>query len=465
MLMGKEIKLTVRQSCFASRFLTRCRSVLLFASAMLVAQGCDDDSPDEPAAAEPQLTLIAEGFTSPLMVAEAPDNTGRLFVVEQTGVIKVMSKDGQMETEPFLDISSKVVDLKEEYDERGLLGLAFHPQFASNGKFYVFYSGPLSPEAPGDWDHTNYVSEFTAPANSMMADPASERVILAQDHPYFNHNGGTLAFGPADNYLYISIGDGGNRDDEGTGHVDDWYEKNPGGNGQDITQNRMGDILRVDVDGGSPYAVPADNPFVNQDGLDEIFAYGFRNPYRFSFDMGGDHALYAQDAGQDLWEEINLVELGGNYGWNVKEGTICFDAANPESPLSECPDTDPEGDPLIDPVITFKNSKHGSGVGIVILGGYVYRGAELPQLNGAYIFGTWSKTHDAPNGAIFISRPQAAGQWQFEGLSLNTSAEGDLDSYLLGFGQDAEGEIYVLTSNTAGPQGETGKVYKLTAGD
>jgi glucose/arabinose dehydrogenase len=468
MLMKKEIVLTGRQNLSAGKFLRRCKNIVLLTSAMVFANGCDffdGDSSDEPAATEPHLTLIAEGFSSPLVVAEPPDNSGRLFVVEQTGMIKVISKEGQLESEPFLDISSKLVDLREDYDERGLLGLAFHPQFASNGKFYVFYSAPLSPEAPGDWDHTNYVSEFTAPANRLKADPATERVILFQDHPYFNHNGGTLAFGPADNYLYISIGDGGNRDDEGTGHVDDWYEKNAGGNGQDITQNRMGDILRIDVDSGSPYGVPADNPFVDQDGLDEIFAYGFRNPYRFSFDMGGDHALYSQDAGQDLWEEINLVEKGGNYGWNVREGTICFDAANPESPLTECPDTDAQGDPLIEPVITFENSKHGSGVGVVIVGGYVYRGAELPHLDGAYIFGTWSKTHDALDGAIFISRPQALGQWEFEGLSLNTSAAGDLDSYLLGFGQDAEGEMYVLTTDTPGPQGDTGKVYKLTDGN
>ncbi len=133
-----------------------------------------------------------------------------------------------------------------------------------------------------------------------------------------------------DDNLYISLGDGGNRDDEGIGHVDDWYDKNAGGNGQDITQNLLGSILRIDVDGGEPYGIPADNPFVGKDGLDEIYAYGFRNPYRFSFDMGGYHSLFVGDAGQELWEEISMVEKGGNYGWNVKEGTHCFDAANPE---------------------------------------------------------------------------------------------------------------------------------------
>lgn len=216
-------------------------------------------------------------------------------------------KGGSLQEEPFLDITDKVIELRERYDERGLLGLAFHPDYASNGRFFVYYSAPLWPDAPDDWDHTNVVAEYRVSNDPMKADKASERIILHENHPYFNHNGGTLAFGPMDGYLYLSIGDGGNRDDQGMGHVPDWYDRNVGGNGQDIFQNLKGDILRIGVDGAQPYSIPASNPFVGKDGLDEIYAYGFRNPYRFSFDMGGSHALYSQDAGQSLREEINLV--------------------------------------------------------------------------------------------------------------------------------------------------------------
>lgn len=431
----------------------------LVSSCQLIEDLIDDNKVDKE---QPRLALIAEGLTSPLTITEAPDGSGRLFIVDQIGVIHMVSADGKLYKEPFLDIKDKVIDLKEQYDERGLLGLAFHPQFSGNGRFFVFYSAPLRAEAPDDWDHTNYVSEFHVPSNSMKADPNSEKVILYQDHPYSNHNAGTLAFGPADGYLYISIGDGGNRDDQGRGHVDDWYEKNAGGNGQDVTQNLLGDILRIDVNGSSPYTIPADNPFVGKEGLDEIYAYGFRNPYKFSFDMGGSYQLFAGDAGQELWEEVSIVTKGGNYGWNVKEGTYCFDAADPENPPADCPDTDPEGDPLIDPVIQFKNAKHG-GLGVVVVGGYIYRGKSLSQFNGKYIFGTFSASHHAPNGQVFVASPKPAGSglWNFTQMKFANTPTGDLNSFLKGFGQNTEGEVFVLTSDQSGPTGNTGKAYKI----
>jgi glucose/arabinose dehydrogenase len=209
------------------------------------------------------------------------------------------------------------------YDERGLLGLAFHPDYATNGKFYVFYSAPPGPGGPTPdtpWDNMVRVSEFTVYAsNSLLTDPNSERVLLEVNHPQFNHNGGTIAFGP-DKFLYISIGDGGFMDDNAPDHVEDWYNVNVGGNAQEVSANLLGKILRIDVN-GDPYSVPADNPFVGKPGLDEIYAFGFRNPYRFSFDMGGNHDLIVGDAGQVLYEEIDNVLKGGNYGWNVKEGT------------------------------------------------------------------------------------------------------------------------------------------------
>jgi glucose/arabinose dehydrogenase len=440
---------------------------LLFAFFALVAvPGCqliDDFLGDPKDVGKPRLALIAEGLTSPVTMAEAPDGSGRLYIVDQTGVIRVVTPDGKLQEEPFLDIRDKVIELKEHYDERGLLGFAFHPNYAINRRFFVYYSAPLRPEAPDDFNHTSHISEFKAPAHTpLKADKTSERVIMYVDQPQSNHNAGTLVFGPADNYLYISLGDGGNRDDQGIGHVDDWYEKNVGGNGQDITQNLLGSILRIDVDGGMPYGIPADNPFVGKDGLDEIYAFGFRNPYRFSFDMAGNHTMYSQDAGQEMWEEVSIVTKGGNYGWNVKEGTHCFDAANPENPPADCPDTDAWGNPLIDPVIEFLNAHQPGGVGVVVVGGHVYRGDNLPLWKGKYIFGTWSAKHDRPEGKVFISQPKTGpGLWGFETVEFANTPSGELNHYVLGFGQDQKGEVYVLTRDRSGPTGNTGKVYKM----
>ena len=212
-------------------------------------------------------------------------------------------------------------------------------------------------------------------------------MLLEIDKPQFNHNGGTLAFGPRDGFLYISIGDGGGADDVGLGHVEDWYTANAGGNGQDIQHNLMGDILRIDVDRGAPYAIPADNPFAGTpgcaDGCDETWAYGFRNPYRMSFDMGGSRDLFVGDAGQNLWEEVSIAVRGGNFGWNVKEGAHCFSTDNPDETAAECPDAvgaphPRAGDPLIDPVIEYQNEHNpeGGGLGHVVVGGHVYRGAD-----------------------------------------------------------------------------------------
>ena len=303
----------------------------------------------QPAAA---LELVADGFTNPLVLTEPPDGSGRLFVVDQPGRIWIVTDDGDRLDEPFLDISDRVIELNEHYDERGLLGLAFHPDYAQNGRFFVFYSAPLRERALDNFDHTNRLSEFhVSEGDPDVADPGSERVLMENDHPYMNHNAGTLAFGPDDGMLYVSLGDGGHRDDQDMnlvpGHVEDWYDVNIGGNGQDIENNLLGSILRIDVDteaggghhgGGTPYTVPGDNPFAGIPGAKgEVWAYGFRNPYRFSFDMGGDHDLIAGDAGQNLYEEISLVTKGGNYGWNVMEGRHCFNAASPTAPFATCP--------------------------------------------------------------------------------------------------------------------------------
>jgi hypothetical protein len=352
------------------------------------------------------------------------------------------------------------VPLNPDFDERGLLGLAFHPQYTSNGRFYVYYSAPVRAGTPADYNHTAVISEFGVSAgDANRADVASERVLLQIPEPQFNHNGGTLAFGP-DDFLYISLGDGGGGDDNSMGHVADWYSVNDGGNGQDVEANLLGSILRIDVNTGDPYGIPADNPFVGEDGLDEIYAYGFRNPYRMSFDAGGSGMLLVGDAGQELYEEVSVVTNGGNYGWNVKEGTHCFNTDDPETPRASCPDVGEFGEPLIDPVIEYDNAKDGSGVGIVVVGGYVYRGSDVPDLAGRYIFGDYSTSFDGADGQVFAATVGGAGPWSFEELRFGSTAS-RLNAYVLGFGQDNDGEVYVLTSDTGTPSGTTGRVWRL----
>jgi glucose/arabinose dehydrogenase len=441
----------------------------------LLFWGCKKDD-KQATNATPDLKLVAADFVSPVTLVEPPDDTHRLFVVDQVGKIWIVDANGQKMAQPFIDISNKIVSLSPGYDERGLLGLAFHPGFKTNGKFYLFYTAPPPPGGPTNdagntglpktWNNTTTIAEFKVSANPNVADVASEKIILQEPHPQSNHNGGTIAFGP-DGYLYISIGDGGNKNDLGPGHVSDWYAANAGGNGQDIEQNLMGNVLRIDVNatsGGKNFAVPADNPFVGKSGLDEVWAFGFRNPYRFSFDMGGTGSLLLSDAGQSLYEEIDLVTKGGNYGWNVKEGTHCFNAADEKTELSGCPNVDAAGNPLIDPVIEAKNAANPTGGKfVVIVAGYVYRGSSLPSLKGKYVFGNYSANGSKATGEVYVSTPLSGpGLWSYEKLEMKSFPD-NLQLYIKGFGQDAAGEMYVLATGAAGPSGTTGKVYKLVA--
>ncbi|HMH23842.1 MAG TPA: PQQ-dependent sugar dehydrogenase [Puia sp.] len=446
---------------------------ILFAFLVLglaIIMGCKKDSnPNPPVNSTPGLQLVTDGLVSPVALAEPPDGTKRLFVVDETGKIWIIGSDGKKLTTPFIDLTSKMVTLSPAYDERGLLGIAFHPQFKTNGKLYLFYTAPPragmpQPGATGaTWNNLTRISEFkVSTADPNQADLGSERVLLEADHPYLNHNGGTLAFG-ADGFLYISIGDGGNKDDVGNGHVPDWYAANIGGNGQDIYANLMGNILRIDVNGGSPYNIPGDNPFVGTTARPEIYAYGFRNPFRFSFDMAGTNQLIVGDEGQSLYEEIDLITKGGNYGWNVKEGTHCFNTDNDTVERASCPMVDSAGKPLIDPVIELVNSANpkGGGVGIAIIGGFVYRGKALASLEGKYIFGMLSRDGKA-TGVLFSANTAASGTWSNSPLPLSGHPT-DLGTYLKSFGQDQSGEMYLLTSDQEGPQGTTGKVYKMVA--
>lgn len=405
------------------------------------------------------LQLVADGFVSPTGLVASPDETKRLFVIDQVGKVWIIDQGGNTLPDPFIDVSSKMVSLNAFYDERGLLGMAFHPDFSLNGRFFLYYTAPATDP---DLNNISRISEFRVSSDPNSASISSEKIILEVDQPQGNHEGGTIAFGP-DGYLYISIGDGGAAHDVGTGHVEDWYDVNEGGNGQDIEANLLGNILRIDVNSGSPYSIPFDNPFVGKAGLDEIYAYGFRNPFRFSFDMKGSRKLYVGDAGQHLWEEVSIVEKGGNYGWNVKEGTHCFSTENPLQVLSSCPDVDIYGNRLIDPVIEMKNIRNPEGGRtITIIGGNVYRGNSIPGFQGKYIFGSFAQNFVAPNGELFIANPAGPGLWSFHELQLAGNSDG-IGHYVRGFGQDLDGEIYVTASTMLGPRGVTGKVFKLVA--
>ena len=413
------------------------------------------------------LQLVEDGFTSPIGVVPIPDNSGRMVVIDQVGMLWVLDASGNKMATPFIDLTSRMQPLNPGFDERGLLGVAFHPNYASNGRLFIYYNAP--PRAGGPtptttWNNLARFSEFHISGDPNIVDMGSERVFLEIDDPQGNHNGGTLIFGP-DGYLYISVGDGGGANDNGNGHVPDWYATNTGGNGQDVEANLWGSVLRLDMDAGMPYGIPSDNPFVGETGLDEIYAYGFRNPYRMSFDMGGSHRLFLGDAGQILYEEVDVVEKGGNYGWNVKEGTHCFSTASPGTSLSECPTIDPFGNRLIDPVIEMLNvANPASGVKtLTVIGGHVYRGDGIKGLKGDYVFGSFSKA-GTPQGELFVAKPAGPGLWPFTEISLISFTD-HLGAFVKGFGQDLQGEIYVATSTVLGPSGTTGKVFKLVAAE
>jgi glucose/arabinose dehydrogenase len=403
------------------------------------------------------LQQVSGGLVHPVTMATANDGSGRLFVVDQTGQIYIIGTDSTMLNQPFLDISGRMVTLNPAYDERGLLGLAFHPDYANNGRFFVYYSAPLRDGGAGE--HTNYVSEFHISADPNVADPNSERRVLAVDKPQGNHNGGQIRFGP-DGYLYIPLGDGGGSNDADQGHADDWYAANDGGNGQDTQQNLLGSILRIDINNGDPYGIPGDNP-----KGDEQWAWGFRNPYSMHFDTGGEHWLLVGDAGQNRWEEVDVAQAGGNYGWNVLEGTHCFSTDNPTGDgvgIGPCPTVDADGNPLRSPVVEFRNLNASGGIGFTVIGGTIYRGNAIPELQGMYVFGSWSSSWDEARGQLFVAQPGSPdGLWQMFALPTTDDAMGRLNTAILGFGVGEDGTLYVLTTEGIGPSGNTGKVWRI----
>ncbi len=355
--------------------------------------------PSQPPVQAPAVALqeVVSGLEQPTAVVSAGDSSGRLFITQKTGLARII-QDGSVADTPFLDLTNAV----SNGNEQGLLGLVFHPKYAENGRFFVNYT-----RGNGD----TIISEFTVSDDANVADAASERILLTIPQPYDNHNGGNLVFGP-DGYLYIGMGDGGAGGD-------------PEEQGQDPS-TLLGKMLRIDVDttGGEPYGVPQDNPFVETEGaMPEIWANGLRNPWRYSFDREtGD--LWIADVGQNAFEEINRQAAdstgGENYGWDITEGSSCFNEADATAPLETC---DTEG--LTGPVLEYPHSEGRS-----ITGGYVYRGEAIPELVGHYVFG------DFASGIIWGAAAQGDGGYVSTPLV-------DSGFNVVAFGEDEAGELYV----------------------
>jgi glucose/arabinose dehydrogenase len=402
-----------------------------------------------------KLEPLVTGINTPLAMVQPPGDS-RMFIIEQNGRVRIL-ENGKLLPTPFLDVRSKIKPLFHDFDERGLLGIAFHPKFKDNGKFYVSYSAHLDYQSDlGQmlwYDHSNVVEEYTVSSRDKnTADPSSARRILSTAWPQFNHNGHWIGFGP-DGMLYISMGDGGYANDWGIGH------NVMTGNGQDMTTN-LGKILRIDVDTrspGKPYGIPPDNPFAASRNVNpEIWASGVRNPWRCSFDMGSTAAeLYCGDVQQNSYEEVSLIARGQNMGWRRMEGDRCFDYQKPDDHPASC---DKAG--LTMPIIVYNNctAKPDGCRGISVTGGYVYRGANAAW-RGKYIFGDWSKGFAEMDGQIFVGTKGADGKWTME-VAKVSNMSGKLP-YVLAFAQDNAGEVYVLTSITTGPNGSLDTIYKI----
>jgi len=363
--------------------------------ALLLLAGCGATATPPPTGTPIRLTQVAQGIPGPVYLT-APPGDPRLFIVEQQGRIRIV-KDGTLLPAPFLDIQAKVLD----GGERGLLSMAFHPQYAQNGFFYVNYT---------DVAGNTRIERYHVGATPDIADPASAFLVLGFVQPYSNHNGGHVLFGP-DGMLYIPTGDGGS-----------------GGDPQNRAQNPdslLGKLLRINVDGGSPYAIPPDNPFATGGGRGEIWAIGLRNPWRAAFDSAAG-LLYIADVGQNVWEEVNVqlaAAAGINYGWRIMEGQHCY-FPNPCTPTGVLPEVE---------------YSHGDGCSIT--GGYVYRGSAAPSLVGHYFYADycegWIRSFRFVNGAVTEHQTRMA------------SSVGNVTS----FGEDAAGELYVVTAQ--------GRVYRI----
>ena len=433
----------------------------------------------------PQLDveLVADGLVAPLGLTFAPDGSDRRFIVDQTGLVLILTADGRVLPAPFLDIRERVV-LQSAFDERGLLDVAFHPQFASNGKVYVQYSAArqgenicvdddgLVPERPDGcpFQYTRRVSEFVVSSTDPdRVVPATERVVFEIQWPGRKHNGGGLAFGP-DGMLYIGLGDAGFV--HGPSGADDPFNVDPdllfGDRFAQDLSSLYGKILRIDVDGGEPYAIPPDNPFAGTDGIpDEIFAWGFRNPFRIAFDRAGDRAMYVSATADTLFEATYKVTGPGNFGWAIREGTHCFDRTSAFAPPDACPSVGSLGEPIRDPVIEYLNfavedprsQVSGEGFGRASLGGHIYRGEAIKWLRGRFVQGDFAL--NVFDGQILVAKPMPGEKlWRLRRAFVFDPADPVKSGFMKSVGQDADGELYAVTGNFT-PTGLEGKVWKI----
>lgn len=376
---------------------------------------------------------FSSGLASPLIVVNANDGSERVFIGEQQGLVHISLEDKSKLATPFLDIRSSVMNNDgSSRDERGFLGMTFHPQHKQNGLFYVYYSA-------NNAGHVSRISEIrTMTGDPNQADPSTERVILEIPEPFGNHNGGQILFGD-DGFLYLCVGDGGSGGD-------------PRRNGQNLN-SLLGTILRIDVDQtsvGLQYAIPSDNPFIGQNARPEIFAYGMRNPWRCGKDSGdalsgaGRGRIICGDVGQSAREELDLIESGGNYGWNIKEGFICFS--------TPCVVPGNEVLPILD---------YGRSLGGSITGGEFYRGWRNPNYYGEYIYG------DFVSGNIWSLKENGAGVWENDEVTMcgtDLCRDGLTSNYLnniLSYGRDESGEVYMCTTDGSTPSARRGKVFRF----
>ncbi len=428
---------------------------------------------------EVSLDTVASGFTSPLWGTSAPGVAAKyLFVVDQVGTLwRVDVTTGASSL--FLDVTSRLVSVgvfgPGTYDERGFLGVAFDPNYATNGLIYTFTSEPATPNPdfstmpPGDPpDCQSVITEWHVPnptADDAVVDTNSARVLLRIDKPQFNHNGGALNFG-ADGMLYLSTGDGGGADDQDAqpfiggptvGH-------GPNGNGQNVGV-ALGKILRIDPHGSNSangqYGIPADNPFVGTAGaVGEIWAYGFRNPFRFSFDSL-THGLYVGDVGQNSVEEVDVVTKGGNYGWRVKEGSFFFNfnGADAGYVTKTSAGAIPPG--LIEPIAEYDHDE-----GISVIGGFVYRGTTIPRLVGRYVFAEFAKTFNNDARLFYLRKANLVKPGHTARKSriaeFKLVGQPSVGISILGLGQDAAGEVYILGNTGGVPGGTSGVVQRIS---
>lgn len=390
---------------------------LLFISTAQPLIAAESDVIQEPLPVKATRAFENLIFERPIVITHANDGSNRVFVAEQDGIVKVFPNDPEVEeADVFLDIDERC-RYRDNQNEEGLLGFAFHPEFQTNGQVFVYYT--TSSE-----DHTSFVSKFTLSKDDKnVVDPDSEEVLMKIEQPFWNHNGGTIAFGP-DGFLYIGLGDGGSAND-------------PNGNGQNLT-TVLGSIMRIDVNNtseGLKYAIPEDNPFINKTikarrgkklkARPEIYAYGLRNVWRMSFDRETG-TLWAADVGQNLWEEVNIIAKGGNYGWNIREATHWFRPDGRDTSMEN----------LIDPVWEYHHD-----IGKSITGGSVYRGSKVPALVGKYVYG------DYVTGLIWALEHDGARTVANYSLTGITSPDGEnVKLPIMTFGEDQGGEIYFGTT-------------------